>query len=239
MKEETNNVDHKTEEIFECDMCQKQFNIKKSLAMHFAMVHRERKEFNCLYCTKIYYNQKLLDRHVIAHGKIFQIKSSPRMFNGSILVAFPLLGENGKLIHKCPCCRNYYASEIEMQQHARAEHEDRLKCFICNKFYKNLDSMDAHLRAIHGNNSKSNKPKQTYVCAICGRKYYSHRALADHEQSDCGQRPIYKCEHCQKAYHSLGSLKTHQLIHSGDLPFACRYLTFEIRYHWKFFSFFL
>lgn len=83
--------------------------------------------------------------------------------------------------------------------------------------------MDAHVRAIHGN-SKSKKAKQTYVCATCGRKYYSHRALADHEQSDCGERPIYKCEHCQKAYHSFGSLKTHQLIHSGDLPFACRYL---------------
>lgn len=196
--------------------------------MHFAMVHRERKELNCQYCSKTYSNQKLLDKHVIAHGIINNNNnhSSPLKFNTSILAHFVsfiffCLGENGKLIHKCPCCKNYYASQIEMQQHARGEHEDRLKCFICNKFYKNLDSIDAHMRATHGN-SKTNKTKQTYVCATCGRKYHSHRALADHEQSDCGQRPIYKCEYCLKAYHSHGSLKTHQLIHSGDLPFACR-----------------
>lgn len=66
----------KNQETYECDLCQKQFNQKKSLAMHFAMVHRERKEFNCQYCPKRYTNLKLLEKHVIAHGNIAQRQSS-------------------------------------------------------------------------------------------------------------------------------------------------------------------
>lgn len=90
VKEDTKKDDQKTEEIFECDLCSKRFNIKKSLAMHFAMVHRPRKVFNCKYCPKTYWNLKILEKHMMAHGKTHGILKFDRsILTGFFLSLFP------------------------------------------------------------------------------------------------------------------------------------------------------
>lgn len=105
-----------------------------------------------------------------------------------------------------------------MQEHARKEHEDRLKCNYCSKIFKQVDCKTAHIRKVH---MKIATKKYTFVCSKCGKKFNSSMAASDHERANCGQTPIYKCDHCEKSLHSLGSLKIHQLIHTGALPFSC------------------
>lgn len=77
--------------------------------------------------------------------------------------------------------------------------------------------------------STKKKPRRrknaSHACTKCGRTYNSRATLNDHQQSNCGQSPIYQCSYadCGKSLHSLGSLKTHELIHTGTLAFTCRF----------------
>lgn len=133
-----------------------------------------------------------------------------------------LLGEDGSLQHKCSCCRQWFASSEQCEQHELSEHKDKLCCSQCNKTFKEPDNLTAHFRYVHSKEEIEPK-KYLFVCPRCGRKFSSKVTLSDHERSNCGNAPIYKCDMCNKSYHSAGSLKTHQTIHTGELPHVCKY----------------
>lgn len=163
------------------------------------------------------------------HGKdiFYTLTNGIKVFL-NVIFFYPKIGKSGELSIKCSCCAKYFATKFKMQEHARNEHEDRLKCNYCNKIFKQVDCKTAHIKKVH---MKIATKKYTFVCSKCGKKFNSHVALSDHEQADCGTAPLYKCDRCDKALHSLGSLKIHQLIHTGDLPFSCGFCQKRFRTH--------
>lgn len=214
----------KNVKFLKCDVCSKHFKQEKSLIRHMDTQHNIecdfiRDQLKCIYCNKQYTKRTLLNKHMQCHGKdFFTHKLNLRIFQCKFFHYSSKIGNSGELCIKCSCCTKYFPTKFKMHEHARNEHEDRLKCKYCNKMFKQVDCKTAHIRKVH---MKIATKQYTFVCSKCGKKFNSHMALSDHEQADCGTAPLYKCDRCDKSLHSLGSLKIHQLIHTGDLPFSC------------------
>lgn len=62
-------------EVYECQMCAKQFKQEKSLLNHLNVMHsigentKQKKSFNCSYCDRKYSKKSFLDDHMSYHGQ--------------------------------------------------------------------------------------------------------------------------------------------------------------------------
>lgn len=75
-------------------------------------------------------------------------------------------GNEGKLIHKCQCCPQYFASVQEMEQHKSDQHAEILTCNVCQKRFKDPESLHNHVKFVHG---KQKKTKTYQMCPKCGK----------------------------------------------------------------------
>lgn len=63
-------------EIFQCEICEKQFKLEKTLIKHLSTKHDiefesdKKQSFKCKHCDKQYSTDKLLDKHIQCHGEI-------------------------------------------------------------------------------------------------------------------------------------------------------------------------
>lgn len=129
---------------------------------------------------------------------------------------------------ECVCCALQFVSNDMLMDHLKTAHavedascEDGAGVPVTDE---KLPNMKTDKNEKVPKNSRQRK-KFTHICPKCGKGYSSRATLKDHQQSKCGQSPLYKCSHdgCSKAMHSLGSLKTHELIHTGTLSHGCRF----------------
>lgn len=69
-------------------------------------------------------------------------------------------GPDGKLVHKCDCCRKkYFATAEEKEQHKKDVHLDELTCPHCKEECSNRNMLRMHIQNKH----------QRYTCIKCGR----------------------------------------------------------------------
>lgn len=115
-----------------------------------------------------------------------------------------------------------FISNDLLLDHLRTSHG--IKSEVCE------ESNEENIRTKQPNNGPAKKKQRRrknapHTCTKCGKIYNSRATLNDHQQSNCGQSPMYRCSYtdCGKSLHSLGSLKTHELIHTGTLAFTCRF----------------
>lgn len=195
--------------IHKCSCCSKYFDTEDNMKLHIQEAHGAC--LRCKICDTSYKNSKSLYIHTrVKHLNIKWDKKKSSV---------------KKFLYICEKCGQEFSSRLAMEKHERTDcgsrTQNRVKCEICDKSYKHSHSLYIHMRAIH----LKNYNKYTYTCAKCGRKFVARNALENHEQSNCGQSPIYKCDfpNCNKALHSRGSLKSHKLIHFDDFPFECNH----------------
>uniref|UniRef100_A0A182VA67 C2H2-type domain-containing protein n=1 Tax=Anopheles merus TaxID=30066 RepID=A0A182VA67_ANOME len=195
---------------YRCKLCPQQYNTLYTMARHLERAHevqqhlaREKLQYarnttlkeckyRCKYCDQQYVHAACLAKHLPKHG------------------------QDGRLIHKCPCCDRYFATETEQTKHTVEQHRERVECTLCQKLFTKPDCLQRHARYAH-------KPKRRskYICSKCGKSFPSVTSLSDHERANCGTEPIYQCARCEKHYASYSSLKMHQTVHDNVLPYVC------------------
>ena len=103
----------------------------------------------------------------------------------------------------CPRVRIGFSSEKELKKHTLITHPDPEA--LSWKFFK----------------VKEPKPRQSFQCTLCPKKYTRSASLRQHLRTHTDERP-YSCSVCGKAFARSMDRKRHEKLHSGDKKFMCR-----------------
>ncbi|KAJ8272829.1 hypothetical protein GJAV_G00093920 [Gymnothorax javanicus] len=62
--------------------------------------------------------------------------------------------------------------------------------------------------------------RKQFVCKYCGKTYYFHSNLIEHQRFHTGEKP-YSCAHCGRCFKRKSHVVDHEKLHSGHRPFVC------------------
>ena len=96
-----------------------------------------------------------------------------------------------------------FSSEKELKKHTSITHPD--PGALSWKFFK----------------VKEPKPRRSFQCTLCVRKFTRSTSLRQHIRTHTGEMP-YSCSVCGKAFARPMNCKRHEMLHSGGKSFVCR-----------------
>ncbi|XP_059608943.1 zinc finger protein 664-like [Phlebotomus argentipes] len=195
----------KTDEEFECEICQKILKTKFGLQSHIRR-HAVNDECSCKYCGEMLPSSGELkvhtrERHPEKAGK------------------------------SCSICAKVLKTNMNLKRHMLTHSEERTAiCDVCGKGFKSRDSLNIHMRkhtgvkpfkcdyvgckrefheansfAVHRRCHTGEKP---YACEHCGKRFSDKGSLRVHYRQHTGENP-YKCELCGKTTKQKQNLKSH------------------------------
>lgn len=190
----------KKKEHFICQICDKQFKLKKTLNVHIKSLHKvnsssvgEELHVNCEKCSKKFTNYELLFNHIkVAHGT-----------------------------HSCKYCKKIFGLKSNLKRHIKSAHENiNCHCEECDKVFSRKEDLSLHVKVNHTN----------FNCKLCkttisGEKFFKKHLKVNHE-SNCllkmgikSRKPI---SHCTPEWQKNKSKKYSQSLKTvtGDhVPF--------------------
>uniref|UniRef100_A0A6P7FXV1 Telomere zinc finger-associated protein-like isoform X2 n=1 Tax=Diabrotica virgifera virgifera TaxID=50390 RepID=A0A6P7FXV1_DIAVI len=224
--------------IYQCDICQKKFDIFFDYQDHQES-HNGEFVFCCSKCSEVYANRTDLVEHENNHRvgcPICQKLVLPKSLEAHM--------KKHSDIFKCNICDSRHSSKAAMEKHMRARHEG-LKgyiCHVCGKQNSCQTSMNRHL-ASH----LQNKP---YTCNLCSfatkletllkvhisRKHSSEKCMCNicenwfkskfslkRHQNRMHNPKKYRCNHCGKHFREKFNLTQHvQSKHSKQRVYECK-----------------
>ncbi|XP_067640878.1 zinc finger protein 260-like [Eurosta solidaginis] len=179
------------------------------------------KPFECLLCSRLYQTKRTLAKHFrIKHkstynkleGKFFK-DNRGSMNSGHENLLASRLKSKGKYI--CSFCPQEFVSAATAKRHEQKIHlhqrPDRKECTIC---HKKIDPrhFNGHMRDVHPSGRK-------FVCDICGCSYKTSTYLKDHKALHLDRK--FPCNVCDRKFARTIDLKAHMRFHTGEAPYAC------------------
>ena len=184
---------------FDCDLCERKFNVKRDYKRHMKMSHgpkvKAEYKFTCDDCGKSFTRKTYLR----THQRKFHNMGEPSKTEG---MKFP-----------CPHCDQIYNKKDSLNRHIRVIHdENRVQCEICSKLFCDQSGLNRHM-LYHG--------EEQFECNLCKRKFRENRQLAAHlklHESGVEDFPDgNECPVCHKTMASASSLRNHiATFHEND-----------------------
>ena len=221
----TNNV---TKNV-KCHLCDKEFDMKMKLKVHFYHKHKrllQDEELMISHDTDLGANLDQLkcdvceeeflqaDDYMIHKFSAHQNEDKntqeglqiPQNENKT-----PKKATNSKTFD-CSKCQKSFDKRIRLQIHQKKTHKlDELKCDICQKSFKFLSKLKSHLKAKHLNkhSSKIVVAENSKKCEICQKSFATTQGLKLHKTRFCGSKTL-RCHGCSK------------FVKSGDFCMQCQ-----------------
>ena len=116
-------------DVFQCNLCDKSFNILQVLKKHIQLCHEsEIRTFECKICKKMFKNKNYLKKHFM------EMHSS-------------------SAIYECDICSQVFKRPIRLVNHIRKMHfgqDDKTKkCPDCHKSFQSEKSLKGHFLGVH------------------------------------------------------------------------------------------
>ncbi|XP_060562742.1 uncharacterized protein LOC132722291 [Ruditapes philippinarum] len=150
---------------------------------------RNKKEFVCSHCKKVFSHKGNWVQHVRSHTK-------ERPFT-------------------CNLCGMAYTKSSHLLQHRRTHkgitREDNkvtnqlYDCYVCNRSFTLLNSLKVHMR--------SHSDERTISCHLCDKKFRHKSTLMRHLKVHSGIK-THSCDLCQKRFYDGSDLKKHIRVHT-------------------------
>ncbi|XP_063387810.1 zinc finger protein 583-like [Cydia fagiglandana] len=208
-----------------CDICNKRFTKKMSLAVHIVESHRPPKApelLQCPHCLKTFSTRKRLYCHKKTHmepevepAELRYCVECDTTFKNIFTFNFHFRTfHSGQPRPKYPCnvCGKVLQRKSTLKLHMDYIHigVTKYRCHVCGKYLFNSGCLKEHLNK--HNNIISKKPKKPVTCTVCGRVVQHQRSLQVHMHTHTGERP-YKCPHCEAAFTQPFVLRMHLAKH--------------------------
>lgn len=214
-------------ELFTCDMCDKQFTSRESRNKH---IDDHFKTYTCTLCGESLIGDRQYEHHRVSNkcvpkqtiesvtfecflchkGNFFTMRSLRIHFN-----RLHAPKRRQSTVHKCEHCHKTFANVYILKSHVKQIHlqEVSFVCADCGKTFNRVSNLQWH-QLIHQN-------KLPCPCSICGKAFRTLSGLNLHKRTHTGEKP-YKCHLCEKAYAYNTDLKRHKRSHGIiDKEFHC------------------
>ena len=212
-------------EVFECNICNKDFENVEKFHDHIKSVHVEKpfddkgeenqrtKPQKCGICDLFPRN---LDDHIsYVHGKAKKSKCNlcNKVFrdNRTLKTHTINVHKQYQKKYKCNLCDIKFQFESTLQKHNLKIHDSDIShkkfCDFCEKY---VCELDRHMSEIHSK-------EQNFTCHICGNSLSNKQNLRNHVflvHTDNNKK--FQCSTCKKWFSSKNRLKFHHsIVHEG------------------------
>ncbi|XP_041356695.1 zinc finger protein 93-like [Gigantopelta aegis] len=213
-----------------CDLCGKHFGSIVFLKQHRKVHTKQREEFVCKLCEKVYTTAIALDIHMLAHAglKPFVCDMCGRrlyskyQLNRHMKRHYSDQGSstNKKRIkpksHVCSVCSKAFASSSRLQRHLSTVHctVREQQCPTCHKVYPTASAMRKHVK---------DHNEGPYQCEVCERWWLTKDTYSSHMRLHFGRTSskVFVCVHCNMGFFHMIELDDHYKSHAEDTTFRC------------------
>ena len=174
--------------IFACDMCEKTYENKSSLAAHKDNVHVHG-NFGCNDCEMVFHRRQDLYNH---KGSVHKNK------------------------RKCEVCGKSYKIGSTFNNHMKNSHGRetiQYKCNECPKVYNFKPSLRYHIE--HEHPKDLNPEPQNHPCALCTSVFPTKDKLRNHRTRSHSNK-TFSCEICDYTSVRRDYIKQHLRKHTSD-----------------------
>ena len=190
-----------TENMFECDLCEKMFFNKDTLNIHKRNVHAEKYSY-CKVCNKKFSSTSNMKLHIDAVHL-------------------------GVKRYQCKLCHESFSHSNVLKSHSKRVHEGTAsyKCLICEKVFHLRSDLLLHIKRRHENRQSPNE-----ICPYCNKQFKSgSRFLREHIENIHNKVKNYACDLCDTTFGGQSLLKVHRKTIHNNETFTCNICNKSLR----------
>ncbi|WAR16013.1 ZG8-like protein, partial [Mya arenaria] len=198
----------KSDENFNCKICDKTFSTKYVYQKHMA-VHSGEKPYSCEICGALFSLREYLTSHMTCHSAERKFKCDEcgaAFFRRGNLIAHKQ-SHTGHKPYTCEKCGKCFPYNQSLQEHMlRHKGEMPVSCDRCGKRFNNVRQLKAH--------SKYHELRTDFHCSLCNLYYESLKSLKKH--CYMSHATDHSCEFCGEKFSNKRVLASHRFKQHKD-----------------------